>query len=142
MAFLKDFKTFLNRGNVVDLAVAVVIGGAFGKIVSALVGDLVMPVVNAVLPQGDWRKWEATPLHFRVGDFIGTIVDFMIVAVVIFIVMVKLAGVGRGKIGEVPATKQCPECLETVPAAARRCRACTSVLTALAILLLAAHAVA
>ena len=65
MAFLKDFKAFLNRGNVVDLAVAVVIGGAFGKIVSALVGDLVMPLVNAVVPQGDWRKWEVSPLHFR-----------------------------------------------------------------------------
>ena len=65
MKVLKEFKEFINKGNVVDLAVAVVIGGAFGKIVSALVSDLVMPLVNAVMPQGDWRKWEVTSLHFR-----------------------------------------------------------------------------
>ena len=72
MKVLKEFKDFINKGNVVDLAVAVVIGGAFGKIVSAVVADMVMPLVNAVMPQGDWRKWEVTPLHFRVGDFLGT----------------------------------------------------------------------
>jgi large conductance mechanosensitive channel len=139
MKVLKEFKEFINKGNVVDLAVAVVIGGAFGKIVSAIVADLVMPFVNAVMPQGDWRKWEVTPLHFRVGDFLGTLVDFTIVAFVIFIVMVKLVGkVNR----RTPATKECPECLEMVPKAARRCRACTSVLTALALLWLAAPALA
>ena len=129
MPLLKEFKEFLNRGNVVDLAIAVVIGGAFGKIVSAIVADLVMPLVNAILPQGDWRKWEVTPLHFRVGDVLGTVVDFLIVAMVIFIVMVKLTSFTRGKIGTVTATKQCTECMEMVPAAARRCKFCTSVLT-------------
>ena len=132
MKVLKEFKEFINKGNVVDLAVAVVIGGAFGKIVSALVADLVMPLVNAVMPQGDWRKWEVTPLHFRVGDFLGTVVDFTIVAFVMFIVMVKLVGTVNRK---TPATKECPECLEMVPKAAKRCRACTSVLTALALML-------
>jgi large conductance mechanosensitive channel len=127
MKLVSEFKTFLSRGNVVDLAIAVVIGGAFGKIVSALVADLVMPLVNFVMPQGDWRKWEVTPLHFRIGDFLGTVVDFVIVAVVIFLVMVKLISFTRGRIGDVAATKVCPECLETIPAAARRCRACTSV---------------
>jgi large conductance mechanosensitive channel len=134
---LKEFKEFINKGNVVDLAVAVVIGGAFGKIVSAVVADMVMPLVNAVMPQGDWRKWEVTPLHFRVGDFIGTVVDFAIVAFVIFIIMVKVVGTINRK---APATKVCPECLETVPLAAKRCRACTSVLTILALMLLAAPA--
>lgn len=139
MKVLKEFKEFINKGNVVDLAVAVIIGGAFGKIVSALVSDLVMPLVNAAIPQGDWRKWEVTPLHFRVGDFLGTLVDFTIVAFVVFIIMVKIVGaVNRKTAG--PETKQCGECLETVPKAARRCRACTSVLTALALLLLAAPA--
>jgi len=137
MKVLKEFKDFVNKGNVIDLAVAVVIGGAFGKIVSAVVSDLVMPLVNAVIPQGDWRKWEATPLHFRVGDFLGTLVDFVIVAFVIFIVMVKVVGTVNRK---APATKPCPECLETVPLAAKRCRACTSVLTVLAVMLLAAPA--
>jgi large conductance mechanosensitive channel len=139
MKVLKEFKEFINKGNVVDLAVAVVIGGAFGKIVSAVVADLVMPLVNAVMPQGDWRKWEVTPLHFRVGDFLGTLVDFAIVSFVIFIVMVKVVGTINRK---TPATRECPECLEMVPKAAKRCRACTSVFTVLALMLLAASAFA
>jgi large conductance mechanosensitive channel len=141
MRVLKEFKEFINKGNVVDLAVAVVIGGAFGKIVSAMVADVVMPLINAIIPQGDWRKWEVTPLHFRVGDFLGTVVDFTIVAFVVFIVMVKIVGAVNRK-AAAPETKQCPECLEMVPKAARRCRACTSVLTMLALMLLAAPAFA
>jgi large conductance mechanosensitive channel len=137
MKVLKEFKEFINKGNVVDLAVAVVIGGAFGKIVSALVSDMVMPLVNAIIPEGDWRKWEVTPLKFRVGDFLGTVVDFTIVAFVVFIIMVKVVGTVN-KRAAAPETRTCPECLESVPKAARRCRACTSVLTALALLLLLA----
>jgi large conductance mechanosensitive channel len=129
MSVIKDFGTFIKKGNVVDLAVAVVIGAAFGKIVSAAVSDLVMPLVNALVPQGDWRKWDVSPLHFRVGDFLGTVVDFLIVAFVVFVVMVKLVGVAtRKNVSADPVTKTCPECLETVPVAAKRCRACTSVL--------------
>jgi large conductance mechanosensitive channel len=141
MKVIKEFKEFINKGNVVDLAVAVVIGGAFGKIVSALVSDMVMPLVNAVIPEGDWRKWEVTPLKFRVGDFMGTVVDFTIVAFVVFIIMVKIVGTVNKRTAA-PETKQCPECLEMVPKAARRCRACTSVLTALALMLLAGTAAA
>jgi large conductance mechanosensitive channel len=126
---MKEFGAFIKKGNVVDLAVAVVIGAAFGKIVSAAVSDLVMPLVNALVPQGDWRKWEVSPLHFRVGDFLGTVVDFLIVAVVIFLVMIKLVGATARKTTAPAVSKTCPECLETVPVAARRCRACTSVLT-------------
>jgi large conductance mechanosensitive channel len=131
MRLWREFRDFVNKGNVVDLAIAVVIGGAFGKIVTAMVADVVMPLVNAVLPHGDWRKWEVSPLHFRLGDFLGAVVDFVIVAFVVFLVMVKLVGAAR-RFGpaSAPATKQCPECLELVPASARRCRACTSVLTA------------
>jgi large conductance mechanosensitive channel len=138
MKVLKEFREFINKGNVVDLAVAVIIGGAFGKIVSAMVADMVMPLVNAIVPQGDWRKWEVSPLHFRVGDFLGTLVDFAIVAFVVFLVMVKILGTVNRKAA--PDTKQCPECLETVPKAARRCRACTSAFAALALLLFAAPA--
>ncbi len=141
MMVLKEFKEFINKGNVVDLAVAVVIGGAFGKIVSAMVSDMVMPLVNAVIPEGDWRKWEVTPLKFRVGDFLGTVVDFTIVAFVVFIIMVKVVGTVNRK-AAAPETKQCPECLENVPKAARRCRACTSVLTVLALMLFALPAFA
>jgi len=133
MSVLKEFREFINKGNVVDLAVAVIIGGAFGKIVSALVADLVMPLVNSVMPQGDWRKWEVTPLHFRIGDFLGTVIDFTIVAFVVFIVMVKLVGkVNRKAV----VTRTCPECLDSVPIGAKRCRSCTSVLTGVAISLM------
>jgi large conductance mechanosensitive channel len=143
MGFLKEFKEFAVKGNVLDLAVAVVIGGAFGKIVSSFVSDLVMPLVNAVMPQGDWRKWEATPLHVKVGDFIGTLVDFLIVALVVFIAVVKVMGAAHRKVipPPPPATKPCPECLENIPAAARRCRACGSALVVLALLLIT-HAAA
>jgi large conductance mechanosensitive channel len=145
MSLLKEFKEFAIKGNVVDLAVAVVIGGAFGKIVSAFVSDLVMPLVNALTPGGDWRKLELTSLHFKVGDFLGTVVDFVIVAAVVFIVIQKLIG-AMNKVMPAqeaqPVTKQCPECFESVPKAARRCRACTSVFVALVLLLVSSSAFA
>jgi large conductance mechanosensitive channel len=133
MKLLKEFKEFAAKGSIVDLAVAVVIGGAFSKIVSAFVSDLVMPLVNAMTPGGDWRKLELTSLHFKVGDFLGTVVDFLIVAAVIFIVIQKMMGaLKKSPVAEAPKpeTKQCPECLESVPKAARRCRACASVFAA------------
>jgi large conductance mechanosensitive channel len=138
MSLLKEFKEFAIKSNVVDLAVAVVIGGAFGKIVTAFVSDLVMPLVNALTPGGDWRKLELTSLHFKVGDLLGTVVDFLIVAAVVFVVIQRLIG-AMNKVMPAheapPATKQCPECLENVPKAARRCRACTSIFVALLLLL-------
>ena len=74
------------KGNVVDLAVGVVIGGAFGKIVTALVGDIVMPLINPLIPGGDWRAIEVGK-HIKVGDFAGTVLDFVIVAFAIFLVV-------------------------------------------------------
>lgn len=125
MGLLQDFKAFALKGNVVDLAVAVVIGGAFGKIVSALVADLVMPVVGAVLPSGEWRAWQVTPLHLKVGDFLGAVLDFTIIALVLFIVVTRMVHrVFRP--APAPATKVCPECLENIAPAARRCKFCTS----------------
>ena len=127
MALLQDFKAFALKGNVVDLAVAVVIGGAFGKIVSALVADIIMPLVNAVQRNGEWRNWTVTALHFKVGDFLGAVVDFLLIALVLFIIVTRI--VQRVYKHEAPpvTTKACPECLEQIPLAARRCRACTAV---------------
>jgi large conductance mechanosensitive channel len=122
MAFWQDFKAFALKGNVVDLAVAVVIGGAFGKIVSALVADIIMPLVGAVTPNEEWRSWQATPLHLKVGDLLGAVVDFFIVAVVLFTVVVKVGG--RFRKAPAVTTKDCPECLEKIPLEAHRCRAC------------------
>jgi large conductance mechanosensitive channel len=128
MSLVQEFKAFALKGNVVDLAVAVVVGGAFGKIVTALVGDIIMPVVGAILPgSGEWRALTATPLHLRVGDFLGAVVDFFIIAATLFLIVVKATGALRSREAPGPATtKVCPECLETIPLAARRCRACTA----------------
>ena len=141
MAFVDDFKKFAFKGNVVDLAVGVVIGAAFGKIVSALVADLVMPIVALVLPSGDWRtqgwvlKVAADPkdnVSIKYGDFLGTILDFFVVALVLFIVVSRIVKAAEEKLVKPaaapasPATRECPACLETVPAKATRCKFCTS----------------
>jgi large conductance mechanosensitive channel len=125
MKIWEDFKAFALKGNVVDLAVAVVIGAAFGKIVSALVADIMMPVVGALMPSEEWRSWQVSPLHLKLGDFLGAVLDFFIIAAALFVVVVKLGG--KFKKPEAPTTKDCAECLEKIPLAAKRCRACTAV---------------
>ena len=127
MGLLRDFKAFALKGNVVDLAVAVVIGGAFGKIVSALVADIVMPLVSFVQPGGEWRNWTVSSLHFKIGDFLGAVVDFLLVAAVLFLIVTRIVNRVYKREAPPPATKACPECLEQIPLAARRCRACTAV---------------
>ena len=140
MSLLADFKKFAFKGNVIDLAVGVVIGGAFGKIVSALVADLVMPVVGLVLPGGDWRNADLILRHaaepkdnvvLKYGDLLGSILDFLIVAFVLFIFTSKLVKAAESRFAKPeaptePTTKECPFCLETVPIKATRCKACTS----------------
>ena len=131
MSLMKEFKAFALKGNMIDLAVGVVIGGAFGKVVSALVEDMVMPIVSSVLPGGDWRQFTVTPLKIQVGHLMGAVVDFFLVALVLFIVVHKVMGaLNKPDAAAAPTTKQCPECLETVPLKARRCRACTAALAA------------
>ena len=131
--FLAEFKSFALKGNVVDLAVAVVIGGAFGKIVSDLVADLIMPLVSLVLPHGNWRSHVLVLRHaadpknqvvLAYGDLLGAVLDFLVVALVLFLVVTKLLR-ARHHPAE-PTTRECPYCLETIPKAATRCRACTS----------------
>ena len=137
MSIKKDFQDFVFRGNVVDLAVGVMIGAAFGKIVSAMVDDMVMPIVSLLLPGGGWRESVFAPLpkvQFKVGHFIGAVIDFTIVAIVLFFLLVKFLGSLKRKAPEPPpppATRECAECLEVIPAAARRCKFCTSVVAAL-----------
>jgi large conductance mechanosensitive channel len=138
MPVLDDFKKFAFKGNVVDLAVGVVIGGAFGKIVSALVADVVMPCVALILPSGDWRGSgivlrQAADAKDNVvlkwGDLLGTILDFLVVAVVLFVVVSKVVKAAEARLTKPaaePATKECKFCLETVPFKATRCKACTS----------------
>jgi large conductance mechanosensitive channel len=134
---LKGFKQFLLRGNVVDLAVAVVIGGAFGKIVTALVEDLINPIVAALVGKPDFSQivFTINNSKFKIGDFLNALVSFVLIAAAVyFIVVVPVnAIIARSRRGEAPpdpTTKKCPECLSDVPIAAKRCAFCTSVLAA------------
>jgi large conductance mechanosensitive channel len=134
MAIVKDFRDFALKGNVVDMAIGVIIGAAFGKIVTATVDDLFMPVLGSVLNRagGEWREMTVTPFHIKVGHLGGTVLDFVIVAFVIFLLVTRLTALLRPKAAAPApvATKTCPECLETIPLAAKRCRACTAVVGA------------
>jgi large conductance mechanosensitive channel len=129
---LKGFKQFLLRGNVVDLAVAVVIGGAFGAVVAALVKDLLTPFIAAIVGKPDFSAIALTVngSKFLVGDFINAIVAFVLVAAAIYVFVVTPMNMlaARRRSGEVPpdpTTKKCAECLSEVPIAARRCAFCT-----------------
>lgn len=82
----KEFKEFAMRGNVMDLAIGVIIGAAFGKIITSFVNDIVMPLLNPLIPQGDWRTLEVGP-GVKLGSFMGTVLDFLIIAFVIFMVV-------------------------------------------------------
>ncbi|MGA2135588.1 MAG: large conductance mechanosensitive channel protein MscL [Bryobacteraceae bacterium] len=130
---LKGFKQFLMRGNVIDLAVAVVIGGAFGAVVAALVKDLITPIIAAIVGKPDFSalKFPINKSEFLLGDFINALVAFLLVATAVyfFVVVPVNAVMSRMRRGEAPpdpTTKQCPECLSTIPIQARRCAFCTS----------------
>lgn len=133
---LKGFRQFLMRGNVVDLAVAVVIGAAFGAVVAALVKDLITPIIAAIAGKPDFSAivFEVNGSKFLIGDFINAVFAFVMVAAAIyfFVVVPMNAIAARQKRGEAPpdpTTKQCPECMSVIPIAARRCAFCTSVVT-------------
>src|ERR1051326_9285372 len=86
MGFIKEFREFAIKGNVVDLAVGVIIGGAFGKIISSLLSDIIMPLINPLIPGGNWRNIEVGN-GIKLGNFLGSVLDFMTVALVIFILI-------------------------------------------------------
>src|SRR5262245_32162871 len=105
MALMEDFKKFAFKGNVVDLAVGVIIGAGFGKIVTAMVSDIVMPFAALFMPKGDWRdngivlRWaevEKERVILKYGDFLGAVLDFFVVAFVLFIVVSKLVKAAEG----------------------------------------------
>lgn len=98
---LKEFKEFAMKGNVMDLAIGVIIGAAFGKIVSSLVNDIVMPLINPIMPAGDWRTMEFGP-GIKIGNFLATTLDFLILAFVIFL-FVKIINRMKRKEEEKPA---------------------------------------
>ena len=133
---LKGFGKFLMRGNVVDLAVAVVIGGAFGAIVTALVKDLITQLIAAIFGQPSFAGLTFTLNNskFGIGEFINALVNFLLVAAAIyFFVVVPMNQITTRfgpKADEPPKLKECPECLSDIPDAARRCKFCCAQLAA------------
>ena len=132
---MSGFKQFMLRGNVVELAVAVVMGAAFTTVVNALVKDLITPFIAANVGAPDFSAiaFELNGSKFLIGDFINALISFLLIsaAVYFFVVLPVNALVARMRRGEAPAdptTKKCPECLSEVAIAARRCAFCTSAL--------------
>jgi large conductance mechanosensitive channel len=129
---LDGFKKFILRGNVVDMAVGVVVGAAFGGVVTALTKDLLTPLISAVVGKPDFSAlaFAIGTTHFPVGDFINSVVSFLLIAAAIyfFVVPPVNALVTRMRKDPVPAdptTKKCPECLSEIPIEARRCAHCS-----------------
>ena len=130
---MKDFKKFILRGNTIDLAVAVVVGAAFGAIVSALVRDLITPLIAAIGGQPDFSKlqFSVNGSQFLYGDFINAVIAFLIIATVVFFFVVQpvnklMTRATRNQTTPEASTVKCPECLSEIPKAATRCAFCTT----------------
>ncbi|NQX71012.1 large conductance mechanosensitive channel protein MscL [Paenibacillus alba] len=141
---LKEFKEFAFKGNMLDLAVGVIIGGAFGKVITSIVNDLVMPLVGLLIGKVKFNDLfislngkhydtlkaaaDAGAPTFNYGQFISTFLDFLIVAFVIFLVVKQLGKLRKKEVHKekVVTTKSCPHCLSEIPAQATRCKFCTS----------------
>jgi large conductance mechanosensitive channel len=133
---VKGFKEFLLKNQVLGLAIAVIMGGAVGKVVSSMVADILMPIISLVIPGGEWRsarfilgkvtspdgKEVVNALNY--GNFLGSIVDFLVIGFCVYMIAKSL-------IKEAPApppalTKECPKCTEVIPVAAKKCKYCTA----------------
>lgn len=125
---LKDFKAFIMRGSVLDLAVAVIIGGAFGKIVASLVSDILMPLIGLIIGGIDFSGLAFTVGSAKVtyGNFINNVIDFLIIAFAIFLVVRGANSLKKPAPVAAPTTKDCPYCYSTINLKATRCPNCTS----------------
>jgi large conductance mechanosensitive channel len=133
MSLINDFKKFLFRGNVVDLAVAVVIGTAFTAVIKALVADILTPIIALIFGKPNFGALSFTinSSHFLYGDFINNIITFVTVAAAMFFfVVAPINQLMARRATEDPDTKECPECTSAIPIKARRCPQCTTQLEA------------
>lgn len=138
----QEFKKFISRGNVIDLAIGIIIGGAFGKIVTSFVNDIIMPPIGLVLGKIDFSNLfidltgtgyktlaqakEAGAPTLNYGVFLSTVIDFLIVAFIIFLIVCQLNKMKKPAPAPAPATKTCPYCATEIPLQATRCPHCTS----------------
>ena len=134
MGMLKEFREFAVKGNAVDMAVGIIIGAAFGKVVTSLVNDVIMPPIGMLLGGADFSSLsitlqkgigETAAVMISYGKFLNSILDFVIVAFCIFLVVKQMNRLKRTPPVE-PTTKNCPQCLSTIPIKATRCAHCTS----------------
>jgi len=144
MGMLKEFREFAMRGNAVDMAVGIIIGGAFGKIITSLVNDIIMPPIGMLLGKVDFsgfffnlssvpyeslkKAQEAGAPTINYGLFLNNVLDFVIVAFCIFLIICQMNRLAPKPAAAAPATKTCPECLSTIPLGAKRCAHCTAAL--------------
>jgi len=135
MQIIKEFKEFSMRGNVVDMAVGIIIGSAFGKIVSSLVQDVIMPPIGLIMGNVDFAHLTVTlrkksegveAVTLKYGVFINTILDFTIVAFAIFMLIKQMNRLKKEAPPSEATTKECPRCCSSIPAKALRCPHCTS----------------
>jgi len=136
MSVVKEFKEFAMRGNVLDLAIGIIIGGAFGKVVSSLVNDVLMPPIGVIIGGVDFSSFgitlkeaiESTPASvLKYGVFLNHMIDFAIVAFAVFLIVKAVNRMKRkAEVPAAPTTKACPECFMTIPVEAKRCGYCTT----------------
>jgi large conductance mechanosensitive channel len=133
---LKGFRTFILRGNVVDLAIGIVVGAAFGAVVTALVKDLLTPLIAAIGGKPDFSSlsFRVNGSRFAYGDFLNALISFLVIAAAVYFFVVvpvnRLMARFRPSAEEPAPTKECPHCLSSIPAAATRCAFCTAELGA------------
>jgi large conductance mechanosensitive channel len=132
---VKDFRDFILRGNVVDLAVGIVIGAAFGAVVTALVADFVTPLIGAIGGEADFAglTFTVNDSVFRYGHFLNVVIAFLLIAAAVFFFVVRPINAVMARYRTEPdvdaPTRDCPECLSAIPAPARRCAFCTAQVT-------------
>jgi large conductance mechanosensitive channel len=128
--FIQEFKAFALKGNMIDLAVGVVIGAAFGKVITSIVENVVTPLISLVTPNLDFKDYKLAGGKIKIGLLANDIISFFFIALAVFIVVVKIMGAVMKKAAPPaasgPVTKECPLCLSTIPIKALKCSHCTA----------------